>query len=153
MEIDQLGQRIDHYQREIEHRVRSNVPAQALVDELAGVGPLSASALSVKVADPRLFANGRNFSAFLGFAPRQRSSGGKVRLGKRSQGGDRYLRPLLIHGARSVLRHLGNQQDAQRRWLRALVARRGFNIACVALAHKHARQAWAMLARAQVIVS
>lgn len=148
VEIDQLGQRIDHYQREIEHRVRSNGRAQALMDELAGVGPLSASALSVKVADPRLFANGRNFSAFLGFAPCQRSSGGKVRLGKLSKGGDRYLRQLLIHGARAVLQHLGDKQDPTSRWLRALTARRGFNIACVALAHKNARQAWAILARA-----
>ncbi|MGH2371302.1 MAG: hypothetical protein ACRDI2_24265 [Chloroflexota bacterium] len=123
------------------HRLRSrlqshrNAAANGL-RELRGVGVLSASALRVKVA-------------FRGFPPGHRGTGGQVTIGKTKPGHDRYLRQLMIHGARSALRHLGDKQDARSRWMRAMVQRRGFNIAAVALAHKNARQAWAILARQQ----
>ena len=100
-----------------------------LLDELWGVGKLSASALRVKVADPREFGNGRNFAAYLGMAPAHRGTGGKVKIGKLKRGHDRYLRQLMIHGARSAVRHLGDKQDPQSRWLRQLVVRRGPNVA------------------------
>lgn len=146
-EIAQLEQRMKRYERQIEQRVAANAISTQLRDELAGVGALSASALQVKVADVREFRSARNFAAYLGFAPGHRGSGGKVKLGRLSRGHDRYLRQLLIHGARSVVSRLGTKTDSQSRWLRELVARRGFNIACVALAHKNARQAWAIMAR------
>lgn len=146
-ELDALDQRVAHYEQQIRARVRADECAGALQQQLAGVGSLGASALRIKVADARDFGNGRNFAAYLGFAPGHRGSGGTVKLGKLRRGHDRYLRQLLIHGARSAIYHLGDKQDAQSRWLRALVARRGVNIASVALAHKNARQAWAILAR------
>ena len=146
-EMDVLQGRMDHYERQIEQRVQADETSRQLRDELGGVGKLSASALRVKVADVHDFTNGRHFAAYLGLAPGHAGTGGKVHIGHIKRGHDRYLRQLLIHGARSALRHLGDKQDAQSRWLRDLLERRGFNIASVALAHKNARQAWAIMAR------
>jgi transposase len=151
-EIQLLEQRMEYYEREIVQRVKTDAISARLCKELRGVGPLSASALRVKVADVRAFRNGRNFAAYVGMAPTHRGTGGKVRIGKLKKGHDRYLRQLMINGGRSVVTHLGDKQDAQSRWLREIVARRGINIASVALAHKNARQAWAILAQEQVPV-
>jgi transposase len=148
-EIEQLQRRLAVYEQQIEQRVRQDPVSSRLREELSGVGHLNASALRVKAADARDFANGRNFAAYLGLCPGHRGTGGKVTVGGLRPGHDPYLRQLLIHGARAVLLHLGDKQDAQSRWLRGIVERRGFNIACVALAHKNARQAWAILARAE----
>ena len=150
-ELDCLEARMKQYERQIKQRVRHDELSRSLRTELAGVGDLSASALRVKVADVRDFSNGRNFAAYLGLAPGHRGTGGEITIGKLPRGRDRYVRQLLIHGARSVVSRLGNKQDAQSRWLRALVERRSFNTACVALAHKNARQAWAILARQQAV--
>lgn len=152
-ELDELEGRMKQYEGQIRQRVGQDEFSGSLRTELSGVGVLSASALRVKVADVRDFANGRNFAAYLGLAPGHRGSGGSVTMGKLPRGRDRYLRQLLIHGARSVVSRLGSKQDDQSRWLRALVERRGFNTACVALAHKNARQAWAILARQQALAS
>jgi transposase len=152
-EMDGLNERIEYYEQLIEQRVRTDWTTSQLREQLDGVGPLSASGLRVKVADVHDFRNGRNFAAYLGFAPGHRGTGGKVKIGKLNRGHDRYLRQLLIHGARSVVSRIGDKMDAQSRWLRELVQRRGFNIACVALAHKNARQAWAILAREQEAVA
>jgi transposase len=146
-EIEVLARRMDHYEQQIEQRVQADEISRRLREELHGVGKLSASALRVKVADARDFGNGRQFAAYVGLAPGHRGTGGQVRMGHLRRGHDRYLRQLLIHGARSALRHLGDKQDAQSRWLRSLVERRGFNVASVALAHRNARQAWAIMAR------
>jgi transposase len=148
-EIEVLQRRMDHYERLIEQRVQADGTSRRLREELSGVGRLSASALRVKVADVRDFGNGRHFAAYLGLAPGHSGTGGQVHIGHLKRGHDRYLRQLLIHGARSALRHLGDKQDAQSRWLRGLLERRGFNIASVALAHKNARQAWAIMASVQ----
>jgi len=148
-ELDELEARMKLYERQIKQRVRHDPISRSLQTELAGVGALSASALRVKVADVRDFDSGRNFAAYLGLAPGHRGTGGEVSIGKLPRKRDRYLRQLLIHGARSVVSRVGNKQDARSRWLRDLVARRSFNTACVALAHKNARQAWAMMARQQ----
>lgn len=152
-EIQALEQRMDYYERQIKQRVKTDAISARLRDELSGVGPLSASALRVKVADVREFRNGRNFAAYVGMAPAHCGTGGKIKIGKLKRGHDRYLRQLMIHGARSVVTHLGDKQDAQSRWLRELVARRGINIASVALAHKNVRQAWAILAQEQALQS
>lgn len=151
-EIAQLDTRIQRYETQIEARVRADGLSGRLRAELKGVGVLGASALRVRVADPGEFANARNFAAFLGLVPGHRGTGGKVRIGKLRKGHDPYLRTLLIHGARSVVAKLGDKQDADSRWLRDIVERRGFNVACVALAHKNARQAWAIMARQQAAV-
>ena len=148
-EIDVLQRRMDHYERQINQRVQADEISRRLREELSGVGKLSASALRVKVANVRDFGNGRHFAAYIGLAPGHSGTGGTVHIGHIKRGHDRYLRQLLIHGARSALCHLGDKQDPQSRWLRGLLERRGFNIASVALAHKNARQAWAIMAREQ----
>ena len=88
-----------------------------------------------------------SLSAWLGLTPRQRSTGGKPVLLGISKRGDSYLRQLLIHGARSVLRCAGKHKDRRRKWALQVEHRRGRNIAGVALANKNARNAWALLAQ------
>lgn len=109
---------------------------------IPGIGPLSASALVASIGDVRHFHNGRQLAAWLGLVPRQHASGGKPRLLGISKRGDTYLRTLLIHGARSVVRHAKARPD----WLQNLLERRPTNVATVALANKNARIVWALLA-------
>jgi len=99
------------------------------------------------LGDARQFRRGREVSAFLGLTPRQHSSGGKERLLGISRQGDRYLRTLLIHGARAALRTARNKADPRSRWACSVSQRRHTNIAAVALANKNARIAWALLNR------
>jgi transposase len=102
------------------------------------------------LGDARQFRRGREVAAFLGLTPRQHSSGGKERLSGISQRGDAYLRTLLIHGARSVLRTAANKNDPRSRWRISVSQRRHRNIAAVALANKNACIAWAVLNRGGV---
>ena len=113
---------------------------------MESIGPQTATALVAAVGDPHVFKNGRGFAAWLGITPRQHSSGGKRRLGQITHQGDCYLRTLLVHGARSYLRVVDKKTDAKSAWARRLKERRHVNVAAVALAAKHARIAWAILA-------
>jgi transposase len=119
---------------------------------LVGVGPLTADALVATIGDGRDFRNGRQLSAWLGLTPSQHSSGGKARLGGITCRGDGYLRTLLIQGARSTLQRANavarERATPEQRWIRELAARLPFGKLLVAIANKHARQAWAMLAHA-----
>jgi transposase len=110
------------------------------LEQIPGIGPLSASALVASIGNARTFQSGRQLSAWLGLVPRQHSSGGKPTLLGISKRGDVYLRTLLIHGARSILRHKPSD------WGTTLAKRRHPNIAAVALANKNARIVWALLA-------
>ena len=114
---------------------------------IPGVGPKVATALVAAAGDAKEFASGREFAAWLGLTPRQRSTGGRTVLGPISKRGDRYLRALLIHGARAALRAAAKRKDRRSRWAVSVHARRGANIAAVALANKSARTAWALLRR------
>ena len=142
-----LGQHLDELEAQIKAWHRDTQSSESL-DAVPGVGPISASAFVASVGDAKLFKNGRQVSAWLGMVPRQHSSGGKEKLLGISKRGDTYLRTLLIHGARSVVR--ANEQrrgtDQEDKWLSALVDRRNKNVAAVALANKNARTMWAMLA-------
>ncbi|MCG8312871.1 MAG: IS110 family transposase [Pseudomonadales bacterium] len=112
---------------------------------LPGIGMITATALVAFIGDVSQFKNGRELSAYLGLVPRQHSSGGKTVLSGISKRGNTYLRTLLIHGARSVLRHLAGKEDGHSQWLAGVVDRRGHNKACVAQANKTARRVWALL--------
>lgn len=114
------------------------------LEQARGIGPLGASALWGKTAG-QSYQNGRHFAATLGLVPKHTGTGGKVRLGGISKRGDRSLRQVLIHGARAVVRHVGEKPDCLSCWIRRLVARRGMNKAIVALANKHARRAFALI--------
>jgi transposase len=116
---------------------------------IEGIGPISATALVSAVGDARQFASGRQFAAWLGLVPSQHSSGGKERLGSISKRGDKYLRTLLIHGSRAVLRHCQDKTDKRSEWLNKLMCRRNTNIATVALANKNARIIWAILSKGE----
>lgn len=140
-----VDERIAGYDRRIEAVARQTEPAQRLL-QAPGIGPVTATAVVATVGNAHAFKNGRQFAAWLGLVPRQHSSGGTRRLGRITKRGDVYLRTLLIHGARAVMRQLARRTDATSRWVTALHARRGFNKAVVALAAKHARIVWALLA-------
>jgi transposase len=110
-----------------------------------GRGPVIATALVAAVGNAQEFANGRHLAAWLGLVPRQCSSGGKERLLGISKRGDRYLRTLLIHGARATVHRARRKTDARSRWSMSVEQRRGKNSATVAIANKTARIAWALL--------
>ncbi|HSR58853.1 MAG TPA: IS110 family transposase [Candidatus Binataceae bacterium] len=143
-----LEQRLADYDRRIERLARSSAPAGRLM-EVAGVGPLTATALIAAVGNAQQFKSGRQLSAWLGLVPAQRSSGQRTVLLGISKRGDRYLRTLLIHGARSALRYSGGKRDRLSCWADALRQRRGYNLAAVALANKNARVLWALLTRGE----
>lgn len=117
------------------------------LQQIEGVGPVTASAIVATIGDGTQFKTGRDFAAFLGMVPNQHSSGGKARLGSISKRGDKYLRTLLIHGARSCIKTIENQKTRHGEWVKNLLGRRNKNIATVALANKHARIIWAMLTK------
>lgn len=141
-----LDTRIKQLTKMVEQQVRQDEKALRLMG-IPGVGPLTASAIVTAVGDASQFRNGRQMAAFLGLTPRQHSSGGKTRLLGIHKRGDSYVRGLLVHGARAVLRMATNKTDAHSRWLKGLAARRHKNIATVAQANKTARIIWALLTR------
>ena len=106
---------------------------------------ITATALVATIGDARQFKSGRHLAAWLGIAPRQHSSGGKERLLGISKRGDVYLRTLLIHGARVVLRHLTAPPHKVGIWLIRLGNRAHPNVVATALANRNARVVWALL--------
>jgi transposase len=126
-------------------------PASRRLEAIPGIGVLTATALVGTLAQAQGFANGRQLAACLGVVPRQHSTGGKQRLLGISKRGDGYLRTLLIHGGRALVSAVKRkpQDNAQSRWLRQLIERRGANVAAVAVANKNARIAWALLTHAK----
>ena len=142
--IGALDTEILAQERRIEAHARDNVLAQRIM-AICGIGPITASAIVASIGDAKLFKNGRQFCAWLGLVPRQYSTGGKPRLGRITKRGDVYLRTLLVHGARSALTMFVKRTDRLSTWTQALIARRGYKKAIVALAAKNARIAWAVL--------
>jgi transposase len=139
-----LNDRITAYDQRLQQLARESEAARRLI-AVEGVGAITATAVVASVGDGKTFQNGRQFAAWLGLTPRQYSSGGKAKLGGISKRGDSYLRTLLIHGARAVLRLTAQRTDKKSRWAEAVKARPGENIAALALAAKQARILWAML--------
>ena len=123
---------------------RSNQASRRLAT-IPGVGVITATALVATNGDGAQFRSGRQLSAWLGLVPRQHSSGGKDRLGRISKRGDGYIRRLLVHGARSVLRWQRAKPGTRPGWSDQLLARRPTNVVLVAMANKTARVAWALL--------
>jgi transposase len=139
-----LDERITAFDDELAERARADEAARRLVT-IPGIGVLTATALVAAVGNARTFARGRDLAAWLGLAPRQATTGGKPRLLGISKRGNRYLRMLLIHGARTALPHLAQSDTSLGRWLKSLLERTHRNVATVALANKLARIAWAVL--------
>lgn len=136
---------VDELEAQIKRWHRDHETSRKL-EAIPGIGPLTASALIATIGDARVFRNGRQLAAWLGLVPKQHSSGGKPTLLGISKRGDTYLRTLLIHGARAVVR-VAEAKTGELGWLDKLLLRRNKNIATVALANKNARVVWALLAQ------
>lgn len=145
-ELSTLSTRIEDLEHSIAGVLKEN-PAMQRIEQMPGVGVLTATAMVAAVGDAKRFKNGRQFSAWLGLVPRQSSSGGKDRLLGISKRGDVYLRTLLIHGARAVLQFADRKTDKRSLWAMEKIKTRGQHRACVALANKMARSIWVMLAK------
>lgn len=139
-----LNQRIEALDKEIE-AVANTDPVATRLQQLRGIGPLTATALYATVGNGEQFTKGKQLAAALGLTPRQHSSGNKDRLLGISKRGDAYLRTLLIHGARAVLSQAKRRDDPLSEWVTGLAHTKHPNVGAVALANKTARIAWAML--------
>jgi transposase len=144
--LRELAEQIRSYDRKLALLVREDARARRLC-EIGGIGPITASALVATIGNGRDFKNGRQLGAWLGLTPRQSSSGGRNTLGSITKRGDVYLRTLLVHGARAELMHVHRRQDPKSQWAQRLKESKPWNKAAVALANKHARQAWAILSK------
>jgi transposase len=144
-QLTELDAHIDAYTEALDaHSKRDD--ACVRLQTIPGYGPIISSAFYSAVGNGEAYRRGRDVSASLGMVPRQHSSGDKQVLLGISKRGDRYLRSLLIHGARSVVIQAANKEDALSRWINKTRVARGFNKAVVALANKLARIGWAVLA-------
>ena len=141
-----LHQQILAYDRKVKALNRKDERIQRIM-EINGVGQITASAIVATVGNATLFKNGRQFAAWLGLTPREYSTGGKTRLGRISKRGDVYLRTLLVHGARSELMFIHKRKDNKSQWAEHLQETKSWNKTAVALANKHARIIWAILAK------
>ncbi len=146
--LKEMDSQVDALEKQINLWHRQNEASRKLAD-IPGIGPITASAIVATVGKAHEFKNGRQLAAWMGLVPRQKSSGGKQNLLGISKRGDTYLRTLLIHGARSVIHHASNKDEAES-WLGKLVNRRNKNIAAVGLANKNARIIWALLAHDRI---
>lgn len=143
--ILELDLEIAEYTKKIEQFCQNNESCKRLM-QLPGVGPMIASIVYATMGSPQHFKNGRHYAAFLGLVPKEHSSGGKQCLMSISKRGDRYVRSLLIHGGRSVIKCAEKKSDSLSCWAQRIKVERGYNKAAVAVANKNARHMWAMLA-------
>lgn len=140
--IKQLDADIGTIERRLSQQLRES-PACKTLAEIPGVGLLTATAIVASMGSPQAFKDAREFAAWVGLVPRQSGTGGKVRQLGISKRGDAYLRTLLMHGARAVVR---SDRSIQWPWLAELLKRRPYSVAVAAVANKLARTIWAVLA-------
>ena len=139
-----LERQLKELDRRIAQACRADERCRRLA-EVNGIGPVTATAAVAKIGNARQFPNGRALGAFWGIVPGQHSTGGKTVLGGISKHGDRYMRTLLIHGARAALRVAARQRDPRSLWATRLKLKSVANVAAVALANKNARVIWKLL--------
>src|SRR4029450_1276278 len=143
-EFRTLEKRLEYYDEKLAAIGQAH-PACQRLQTIPGIGPVTATALIAAIGDVTQVKIGRQLAAWLGLVPREHSTGGKPRLLGISKRGDRYLRKLLVHGARATLRWIETKHDERSQWLKALIARRGKNRTARALANKNARNLSGML--------
>lgn len=148
MELDAINGRIGAIDTEIRALAKTDADMQRLM-EIPGVGPTIATALVAAVGTGSSFNKGRNLAAWLGLVPRQITTGGKAKLIGISKHGNRYLRKLFIHGARTVLHLVRDRSSPITRWADSLKERAHVNVAAVAMANKLARIARAVLTKGE----
>ena len=148
-ELTHLDKRVNRYDKKIAYISQQDEDAKRL-QTIPGLGPIIATALVAAIGTSVAnFKNGRELAAWLGLVPRQHSTGGRNQLLGISKRGDSYLRNLLIHGARSVLRCIDKKTDRRSVWIKSLMERRHKNIATIALANKMARTVFALLKKGE----
>ena len=144
-----LQSEIEALDREIASRAKTDDVARRLMT-VPGIGPLIATAIEALAPPPETFRSGRDFAAWLGLTPRQKSTGGKERLGRTSRMGERTLRRLLIIAASGVVRWAKRKGVPPGTWLARMLARKPPMLVIVALANKNARVAWALITTGEV---
>lgn len=142
-QIKDLDIRITALETRMKQAHKAN-PVSQLLETIPGIGLIGALSLALTV-DPAQFRSARHFAAWLGLTPRERSTGGKQRMGGISRAGDERLRHLLVTGATAVIRHVKPGSRNASAWLLSLLERRPRKVAAVALANKMARVVWAMM--------
>jgi len=151
-ELQRLERRIESCELEIRAHSKQSEDAQR-IEAISGAGPITASAMVSTVGCGGDFKNGRHLAAWLGLVPKQFSSGGKAVLGPITKRGDTYLRGLLSHGARAALlaalRRAPEKRTRLQQWMVELRMRLGYHKSLVAIANKHARMIWAILAKGE----
>jgi len=148
-QLDALNRQIERIDIRLVQIHKTNSICRLLAT-IPGIGPITATAFAATIPDPSAFRSGREFAAWLGLTPRQNSSGGKHRLGGITKQGDRYLRHLLVLGARTVVRYPKARSRVDGPWIDALLERRRPMVVAVAVANKLARVIWAMLTTGEV---
>jgi transposase len=144
--LAELDERIACLDREIARRAREDETARRLMT-IPGIGPITATALTALAPAAETFAKGRDFAAWLGLTPLQRSTGGKQKLGATSKMGERTLRRLLIIGASAVVKQASRRGAPKGSWLERMLSCKPRMLVTVALANKMARIVWALLAK------
>jgi transposase len=147
--LHRLDEQIAGLDREVARRAKEDETARRLMT-IPGVGPVTAVALAALAPPAETFRCGRDFAAWVGLTPLQRSTGGKQKLGATSKMGERTLRRLLIIGANSVLLQVARNGAPSGSWIARMVAHKPPMLVRVALANKMARIVWALLARGEV---
>jgi transposase len=147
-ELNMLSDWIEQDNRHLVQSLDENEDYQRLLGA-PGFGPVLSSAVIAGIGNAAQFATAREMAAWLGLTPRGEASGERSVLKGISKRGNRYLRTLFIHGARAIVNWCGSKSDPLSRWLQQLIERRGTHKAIVAMAHKMARFAWAMLRKQQ----
>jgi len=149
-QLTAIHERLARCDHAIAQHVKTQPQAQRM-QEMAGIGTLTASAATATVVDAKHYRNGRQFAAWLGLVPRQMSSGGKTKLGRISRRGDAYLRSLLVQGARSTLQSALKQGPERatrlQHWIIEVYGRVGYHKTLIAIANVHARMLWGMQAK------
>jgi transposase len=150
--LQQLGEQMSGCEAHICAHAKQH-PDAVRVQKISGIGAITASACVATITDPSAFRNGRQLAGWIGLVPRQSSTGGKTRLGSITRRGDTYLRGLLVQGARSALqsalRARPEKRSALQQWICSLNTRVGYHKTLVAIANKHARILWVILARGE----
>ncbi|RZU29648.1 IS110 family transposase [Edaphobacter modestus] len=147
-EWKELELQLEEMNAEVERIASSDAACQRL-RQIPGIGPLVATAIVASIGNGSAFRKGREFAAWMGLVPRQHSTGGKARLYGISKRGNRYLRMILVHGARAVVLRSKRDRIAMGAWLTSLEGRAPRNVLIVAMANKLARIAWAVLSTGQ----
>ncbi len=147
-----MKQEIGVCDRDLDRRARADERCRRL-QTIPGVGPQIATAIVAAVGDPRQFRNGRQMATWLGLVPKQHSTGGQTLLSSISKRGDKHVRSLVVHGARSLVvsvqRSKGDRGDRLRRWVAHKLTQKHVNRVIVAVANKNVRMMWALWAHGE----